>query len=186
MLASYIYPRVCPMRVNMVADAVDIQGAIKHWLLWKIFFFLPRLKTNVAKICELFRVCQLAKGQKKNTGLYKPLPIPHAPWQDLNMDFVLGLPKATRRVDSIFVVVDRFSKMAHFILCSNTANARKIATVFFEKIVRLHGLPKTIVSDRDTKFMSFFWKTLWHIMKTKLQYSSAYHPQTDGQTEVVN
>ena len=143
-------------------------------------FFWPRLKTDVARICELCRVCQLAKGQKKNTGLYQPLPIPHEPWQDLSMGFVLGLPKTARRVDSIFVVVDKFSNMAHFIPCANTADARKVATLFFKEIVCLHGLPGTIVWDRDTKFMSIFWKTLWHMMKTKLQYSNAYHPQTEG------
>ena len=134
-------------------------------------FFWPCLKIDVARVCELCRVCQLAKGQKKNTRLHLPLPIPHEPWQDLSMDFVLGLPKTARRVDSISVVVDRFSKMAHFIPCANTADERKVATLFFKEIVRLRGLPKNIVSDRDTKFMSFFWKTLWHMMKTKLQYS---------------
>lgn len=91
-----------------------------------------------------------------------------------------------RKVDSIFVLVDRFSKMAHFIPCSNALEASKVEQLFFQEVVRLHGLPKTIVSDRDTKFMSYFWKTLWLAIRTKLQFSSAYHPKNDGQTEVVN
>ena len=102
------------------------------------------------------------------------------------MDFVLGLPCTFRKHDSILLVVDHFSKMAHFLPCSKTSDASKIAKLYFDEIVKFYGLPKTILSNRDVRFMSYFWKTLWHLVGTKLKFSTAFHPQTDGQTKVVN
>jgi len=115
-----------------------------------------------------------------------PLHIPDRLWQDVSMNFVLGLSKSIRKHDSVFVVVDRFSKMTHFLSCNKTSDAFKIAQIYFDGVVKLHWLRKIIVSDRDAKFMSYFWKTLWHKMRTKLKFSTVLHPQIDGQTEVIN
>jgi hypothetical protein len=142
-------------------------------------FFWPKMRYDVERYVSWCTTCNKAKSQ-----LYMPLPVPSVPWEDISMNFVLGLPRTKREIDSIFVVVDRFSKMAHFVPCHKSDNASHVANLFFTEIVHLHGVPNTIVSDRDAKFLSHFWRTLWFKLGTKLLFSTS-HPQTDGQTEVV-
>ncbi|KAI3459661.1 hypothetical protein Pfo_016324 [Paulownia fortunei] len=149
-------------------------------------FFWPYIKRDVERICAKCISSKQAKSRRQPHGLYTPLPIPNVPWVDISMDFVLGLPRTKRGRDSIFVVVDRFSKMAYFIACHKTDDALHVANLFFREIVRLHGMPRTIVSDRDVRFLSYFWKILWGKLGTKLFFSTTCHAQTDGQIEVVN
>jgi hypothetical protein len=109
--------------------------------LGKERYFWPIFNKDVQKFLEGCRICQLAKGKIQNTRLYTPLPVPKGPWEDINMDFVLGLPMTRRKHDSTMVVFDRFLKMAHFIACKKTSDASEVASLFFQEVVRLHGLP---------------------------------------------
>ncbi|RDX68176.1 hypothetical protein CR513_52860, partial [Mucuna pruriens] len=101
------------------------------------------------------------------------------------MDFILELPRSHNGKECIFIVVDRFSKMIHFIACSKTNDATHV-DLFFKEVVRLHRLPRTVVSDRDVRFLGYFWMILWNKLGTKLLFSTVAHPQADGQTEVMN
>jgi hypothetical protein len=114
------------------------------------------------------------------------LKIPQWKWEEISMDFIVGLPTTQSGSDSILVIVDRFSKVAHFIPVKITYKGVKLAELYIARIVCLHGVPKKIVSDRRTQFTSRFWEKLHEAMDTKLNFSSVYHPQTDGQTERIN
>jgi transposase InsO family protein len=118
-------------------------------------------------------------------GLLQPLPILQGVWQDLTMNFIEGLPKS-EGCSVILVVVDRLTKYAHFLPVKHPYTAATIAQLFMDHVVKLHGLPASIISDRDIIFVSHFWRELFKLYKVNLQLSTAYHPQTDGQSERVN
>jgi hypothetical protein len=182
----YIKLSVCvPRLISGRGFYAQISSEITSEFLGVTYFFWPRMRKDVDRFMARCTTCQKAKSHLNPHGLYMPLPVPSIPWADISMDFVLGLSRTKRGRDSIFVVVDHFSKMAHFIPCHKSDDAVHIADLFFHEIVRLHGMP-SIVSDRDAKFLSHFWRTLWNKLGTKLLFSTTCHPQTDGQTEVVN
>jgi hypothetical protein len=150
-------------------------------------FWWTRMKREIAKYVSECDICQRVKASHlKTTGILQPLPIPSWKCEDISMDFIIGLPNTSQRHDSIWVIVDRLTKTAHFLPVHTTYNAKKYTEIYIDQIVRLHGVPKTIISDRGAQFIAWFWKQLQHALGTKLIRSSAYHPQTDGQTERVN
>ncbi|KAL0302197.1 UNVERIFIED_CONTAM: Transposon Ty3-I Gag-Pol polyprotein [Sesamum angustifolium] len=123
--------------------------------------------------------------RKKEAGLLQTLPIPEVPWQSISMDFVSGFPKVNG-LASVLVVVDRFSKYGIFIVAPHACPAETATELFFKNVTKYFGVPKDIVSDRDARFTERFWTTLFNMMGTDLKFSTANHPQTDGQTEGVN
>jgi IS30 family transposase len=144
------------------------------------------MKRAIAEYVALCDNCQRVKAERQRlAGLLQPLKIPKWKWEEI-MDFIVGLPKTQSGNDSIWVIVDRLSKIVHFILVKPTYKGSKLAELYIMRIVCLYGVPKKIVSDGGTQFTSKFWEKLHESVDTKLNLCSAYHPQTDGQIERVN
>jgi hypothetical protein len=114
------------------------------------------------------------------------LQVPEWKWEEIAMDFIVGLPRTQSRYDSIWVIVNRLTKVAHFIPVKTTYSGPQLVELYVSRIVCLNGVPKKVVSDRGTQFTSRFWERLHEALDTQLCFSSAYHPQSDGQTERVN
>lgn len=149
-------------------------------------FFWPLLKQDVIQVVRNCDICQRNKDEHvKYPGLLQPLPIPQQAWKYIFMDFIEKLPNSDK-ADTILVVVDRFTKYAHFIALVHRFSAVTVAQIFLDHIFKLHGLPDVVVSDRDKLFLSHFWQELFRVLGVSLHLSTSYHPQSDGQTERVN
>ena len=134
------------------------------------------MKSDIKNHIRCCEVCQRTNSDNsKPTGLLQPLPIPNRPWLDINMDFIEGLPKSHGQ-DIILVVVDRLTKFVHFFSLHHPFIAAKVATVFMQGVFKLHGMPKSIVSDRGVVFTTAFWRELFRLQGTELAMSLAYHP----------
>jgi transposase InsO family protein len=145
------------------------------------------MKRDVAKYVALCDTCQRVKAEhQRPAGLLQPLKIPEWKWEEIKMDFIVGLPCTQAGYDLIWVIVDLLTKVAHFISVKTTYCSAKLAELYMSRIVCLHGVPKKIVSDRGSQFTSKFWEKLHESMNTRLNFSSTYHPQTDGQTKRTN
>jgi hypothetical protein len=144
------------------------------------------MKHEIHKFVIECEVCQHNKGETvKSPGTLQPLSIPPSIWKDISMDFITGLPKSGNK-SVIMVVVDRLSKYAHFCALHHPFTASTVAQIFMDQVFKLHGMPHSIVSNRDPTFTSNFWQELFKLQGTQLHLISPYHPQTDGQTKVVN
>ena len=155
--------------------------AVKRAFWWR------GLTADVKDYVMSCQTCQEAKYSKRPPGgLLQPLEIPTAKWRDISVDFIVELPKTTREHDAIMTVVDRATKMTHIVPTMTDITAPDAADLFKDFVWKYHGIPRTIVSDRDPKFISLFWRRLMRLLGTRLRFSTAYHPQTDGQSEKMN
>jgi hypothetical protein len=161
-------------------DANRTENLIKRNFWWL------KMSHNIRKYVKNCEVCQLIKPstQQPMTSL-QPLPIPTRPWEYFSMDFITNLPEIDG-FDTIVTFVDLFTKQAHFIPCNAKINAHQLAKLYIENIYKLHGLSKVMVGDRDSKYTSTYWQEVFKALGTKLNLSTAYHPQTDGQSERTN
>ena len=159
-------------------------GSTKMYQDLKKNFWWPNMKREVADWVSKCYVCQRVKAEhQRPSGLLQPLEIPEWKWEKIAMDFIVGLPRTKANHDAIWVVIDRLTKSAHFLPINERFSLEKLVQLYLKEIVARHGVPVSIVSDRDPRFNSRFWRQFQECLGTKLNMSTAYHPQTDGQSE---
>lgn len=152
-------------------------GILKMYKDMKRVFWWAGMKKDVARFVNICAICQQVKGdQQKPAGLLQPLEVPTWKWEMISMDFIDGLPRTKKGNEGMWVIVDRLTKSAHFIPVKATRTAASLAEIFLKEIVRLHGVPVGIVSDRDPIFTNKFWEALQSALGTSLRLSTAYHP----------
>jgi len=162
-------------------------GSNKMYQDLKQRFWWTRMKREIAKYVSESDICRRVKASHlRPAGTLQHLNIPEWKWEDISMNFIIGLPRTQKGFDSIWVVVDRLTKSAHFIPVNTRYSTKRYAELYVERILCLHGIPKTIISDRGSQFTARFWEQLHTCLGTRVIRSSAYHPQTDGQTERIN
>ena len=150
-------------------------------------FYWPGMDAVIQRYVVSCDECQRNKPSHQSPmGLLQSLPIPTRPWQQVSMDLITALPRSRSGNDAIVVFVDKLSKMCHYVATTTNVTAPQLATLFIREVVRLHGVPDSILSDRDPRFTANFWRAYWSQLGTTLTMSTAYHPQTDGQTERAN
>src|SRR4051812_19614193 len=150
-------------------------------------FWWPNMKQDIARYVDECDVCRRVKAEhQRPPGTLQPLSIPEWKWDKIEMDFFTGFPRSQKGHDAIFLVIDRFSKVAHFLPIKETISASQLADLYVSRIVSLHGIPLEISSDRGSIFTSKFWDSFQEAMGTHLKFSTAYHPQSQGQVERVN
>jgi hypothetical protein len=185
-------PEIKEIRELILREAHDssysiLPGSTKMYHDLKNRYWWYGMKRAIAEYVALCDNCQRVKTERQRpAGLLQPLKLPQWKWEEISMDFIIGLSTMQSGYDSIWVIVDHFSKVAHFIPVKTTCKGAKLVELYIARIVCLHRLPKKIVFDRGTQFTSRFWEKLHEAMDTRLKFSSAYHPQTDGQTKRVN
>ncbi|GJS41392.1 putative reverse transcriptase domain-containing protein [Tanacetum coccineum] len=159
-------------------------GSDKMYQDLKKLYWWPNMKAEIATYASKCLTCAKVKAEhQKTSGLLQQPEIPEWKWEKITMDFVSGLPRTPSGYDSIWVIVDRLTKSAHFLPMNKTDNIEKLAQLYIKEIVCKHGVPTSIISDRDSLFTSRFWKSLQEAMGTQLDMSIAYHPEIDGQSE---
>ncbi|MCO5612199.1 hypothetical protein L7F22_066461 [Adiantum nelumboides] len=151
------------------------------------FFYWATLRRDVNAFVRLCLVCQKVKfDRQKAPGLLQPLPIPDKPWESIAMEFTFDLPRTPTGNDGIWTIICGFSKQAHFVPVRKKIKSEHMVKLFMHIVFKYHGMPQSIVSDRDPRVRSLFWKALFENMGTTLKFSSSFHPQIDGQSEEAN